>query len=155
MNLKSNPLSEKQLKALNDLVDGITSDQIIWLNGFLEGKLTGLNGKAPIVQVLENEPSPEIKLTIIYGSETGRSQSLAEMLAEKAAFKNISANVLSMYDYDYKNLKEEENLAIIVSTHGKLEKSRAVLRMAKAIPQTWRRIFINLLRENVPRRCQN
>lgn len=123
MSLKSNPLNEKQLSALNQLVDNISTDQIIWLNGFLEGRLSVLNQKTVVNSKTETESASVVqtKLTILYGSETGNSKSLADILAEKAAFKNISANVISMYDYNYKKLKEEENLAIIVSTHGEGE----------------------------------
>lgn len=118
MSLNSNPLTEKQLTALNELVTGVSTEQVIWLNGYFAGRMAALNGEAAPVQEIETAPVVKTNLTILYGSETGRSQTLAEKLAEKAAFKNISANVFSMYDYNYKKLQEEENLAIIVSTHG-------------------------------------
>jgi sulfite reductase (NADPH) flavoprotein alpha-component len=122
--MKTNPLSEKQLSALKELTKEITPEQIIWLSGFLEGKISGLsqaiNGTGIIQSVSEvaGQPESKIKLTILYGSETGNSKTQAEKLAEKASFKNIAATVYSMYDYNYKKLKEEENVAIIVSTHG-------------------------------------
>lgn len=124
--MKTNPLSEKQLLALNELTKEITPEQIIWLSGFLEGKISGL---APAViglgilqtvsaEVGQTQPQSKINLTILYGSETGNSKTQAEKLAEKASFKNIAATVYSMYDYNYKKLKDEENVAIVVSTHG-------------------------------------
>ncbi len=122
--MKANPLSEKQLAALKELTREITPEQIIWLSGFLEGKISGLNpginGSVVKTAVLENsaQAGPKIKLTILYGSETGNSKTQADKLAEKAIFKNMDATVYSMYDYNYKKLKEEENVAIIVSTHG-------------------------------------
>ncbi len=125
--MKTNPLSEKQMSALKELTKEITPEQIIWLSGFLEGKISGLspaiNGTG-IIQALTVEagqPESKINLTILYGSETGNSKTQAEKLAQKASFKNIAATVYSMYDYNYKKLKEEENLAIIVSTHGEGE----------------------------------
>ena len=124
MILKTNPLNEKQLKALNELMDGITAGQAIWVSGYIEGKLSGLNGSAAAVEVVtetETEAVPQSNLTILYGTETGHSQMLAEKLAEKAAFKNIGATVSDMYAFNYKKLKEEENVAIIVSTHGEGE----------------------------------
>ena len=121
MSLKTKPLNEKQLKALNELMDGITADQAIWLSGYLEGKLSGLNGSPEAVEAVaevEAQQEPLANLTILYGTETGHSQSLAEKLAEKAAFKNLKATVSDMYEFNYKKLKEKENVAIIVSTHG-------------------------------------
>ncbi|HKJ78223.1 MAG TPA: assimilatory sulfite reductase (NADPH) flavoprotein subunit [Prolixibacteraceae bacterium] len=127
MTLKSNPLNEKQIKALNELATGVTPEQIIWLSGYFEGRMAGLtasNGSTEIPDsVGETITEPEIltNLTILYGSETGHSQALAEKLAEKAAFKNIATKVSDMYEYNYKKLAEEENVAIIVSTHGEGE----------------------------------
>ena len=124
MVLKSNPLTEKQLSALNELIKEVTADQIIWLSGFLEGRLAGLNGGVTktvvpgVTAVAESKPAVQTRLTVLYGTETGKSKEAADKLAEKATFKNIAATVINMYDYDVKNLTKEENLAIIVSTHG-------------------------------------
>lgn len=121
MTLRSNPLSEKQLTALNELVKEITPEQIIWLSGFLEGKMSGLPAGSvakTTYSVSAGEQVEQGKLTVLYGTETGNAKELAEKLAEKAGFKNITANVVSMYDFNYKKLKDEENIAIIVSTHG-------------------------------------
>lgn len=123
MTLKSNPLNEKQLAALKELTGELTADQIIWLNGYLEGRLAAfgseLGATAGLVQAVGvDAPAAQTKLTILYGTETGNSKSLADKLAEKAENKNISANVVSMYDFNYKKLKDEKNIAIIVSTHG-------------------------------------
>ncbi len=126
--MKTNPLNEKQLAALTELVKEITPEQIIWLSGYLEGKISGIS--AATVPVVHGSnalasgtpgavsPGGGIKLSILYGTETGNSKTLAEKLAEKASFKNISVSVFSLYDYNYKKLNEEENVAVIVSTHG-------------------------------------
>jgi sulfite reductase (NADPH) flavoprotein alpha-component len=126
--MKTNPLSEKQLLALNELTKEITPEQIIWLSGFLEGKISGLNLPANTylngasvkteVATSASQPQSNINLTILYGSETGNAKTQAEKLAEKASFKNVNATVFSMYDYNFKKLKDEENVAIVVSTHG-------------------------------------
>ncbi len=125
MTFKSNPLNEKQLSALNELVKEITAEQIIWLNGFLEGKLSGIAGEDKKLNV--NSEVADIgrqthqQLTVLYGTETGKSKEIATKLAKKAATSNIDTNVISMYDYDFKKLPGEKNLAIIVSTHGEGE----------------------------------
>ena len=113
-----NPLNDKQRGAFNDLIKELTNEQAIWLHGWFEGRLSGISAK-PASPVITVSPAvPQSKLTILYGSETGHSHELAEKLAEKAANKNIAATVFNMYDYNTKKLIEEENLAIIVSTHG-------------------------------------
>ena len=122
MNVKTNPLNERQLVALSQLVEELTPDQILWLSGYLEGRLvaTEISG-SKITNVTENQSKTNTKLTILYGTDTGRSKMLAENLAEKVAALQITANVVNMYDYKTRQLKDEENLAIIVSTHGEGE----------------------------------
>ncbi|WP_297089548.1 assimilatory sulfite reductase (NADPH) flavoprotein subunit [uncultured Draconibacterium sp.] len=120
MSLKTNPLNDAQLSALGQLVEGLTKDQALWLNGYFEGRLAAFGGlEVPMVEsAAAAAPQSSINLTILYGTETGHSQGLAEKLGEKASFKGINTQVLSLYDYNYKKLKEEENVAVIVSTHG-------------------------------------
>lgn len=113
-----NPLNNKQRNALNELLNATTPEQLIWLHGFFEGRLSGISGKQVTIKTVQPEIGTFANLTILYGSETGHSHELAEKLAEKAANKNISAKVVNMYDYDTKQLGTEENVAIIVSTHG-------------------------------------
>lgn len=113
-----NPLNDRQRNALNDLIKDASPEQMIWLSGFFEGRLYGISGKTVISTEQKAEPEIFAKLTILYGSETGHSHELAEKLAEKAANKNIMANVINMYDYEPKEIAGEENVAIIVSTHG-------------------------------------
>ena len=122
MSLKTNPFNEQQLTTLNQLLPELTKEQILWLSGYLEGRLAADGGavvSSPAAAVVQPESST--KLTILYGTETGHSHGLAEKLVQKATNKNINAQVLSMYDFNYKKLKEEENVAIIVSTHGEGE----------------------------------
>ena len=120
MVLKSNPLSDEQLEALQKLVEIITQEQVIWLNGYLEGRLsvTGKASGSSPRSVSSEIVEPLARLTILYGTETGNAKSLADKLAQKAKFKNIETHVVSMYDFDTQDLSEVQNLAVIVSTHG-------------------------------------
>jgi len=113
-----NPLNDKQRIVFNDLIKELTTEQAIWMLGFLEGRLSGINGKATLPLASSVLAKPQSQLTILYGSETGHSHELAEKLAEKAANKSIAATVINMYDYNTKKIGEEVNVAIIVSTHG-------------------------------------
>lgn len=113
-----NPLNDKQRIIFNDLIKELSTEQAIWMHGFLEGRLSGINGTAILPVAKSVLAVPQSQLTILYGSETGHSHELAEKLAEKAANKNIAATVINMYDYNTKKIGEEVNVAIIVSTHG-------------------------------------
>lgn len=124
MSSKSNPLTEKQKIALNELVKEVTPEQIVWLNGFLEGRLVGMNGGTIQTETAVAEiavKSAVANLTILYGTETGNAGELAKKLKEKALFRNVAVNLVNMYDYDPRKLKDEENVAVLVSTHGEGE----------------------------------
>jgi len=114
-------LNEEQFSTLNKLLAELNESQKIWLSGYLNGILADGNPvQQPVIQE-KQIGSPIANLTILYGTETGNSQELAEKLAGKATFKNIAARVVSMYDYELEKLAGEDNLAIIVSTHGEGE----------------------------------
>ena len=122
MTIGFNPLNDKQRSNFNELVKELTIEQSIWLHGYFEGRLSSVAGAtvsvSSVAATVSLPAEPQGKLTVLYGSETGHSQELAEKLAEKAANKNIAATLISMYDYNPKKLSEEENVAIVVSTHG-------------------------------------
>ncbi len=124
MNSKTNPLTESQLAALEQVTRELTTEQILWLSGYLEGRLAAIqpNGKqTTAVSAMADRTETKTKLTILFGTDTGRSEALAAKLAEKAGKHNIEVHVNSMYDYNPRKLKEEKNLAVIVSTHGEGE----------------------------------
>ena len=110
------------MSKLQELIGELTETQLAWVSGYIDGLLS--NGSIPAVSSVATlaEPAQSIaNLTVLYGTETGNSQELAEKLVSKAAFKNISAKAIGMYDYDFTELSGEENVAVIVSTHGEGE----------------------------------
>ena len=62
-----------------------------------------------------------LKLTILFGSHTGRSEGIAKKLSGLLEEKSISTTVVAMDDYNPKQLETEENVLIVVSTHGEGE----------------------------------
>src|SRR5690554_1669439 len=124
MSLKINPLTENQLKTLDQVTAELTADQILWVSGYLAGRLSAIqqngNGTAALTAIAK-EVKEESELTILYGTDTGRSETLAGILSEKAKERNIKVQSFSMYDYNPRKLKEEKNIAVIVSTHGEGE----------------------------------
>ena len=57
-------------------------------------------------------------MTILFGSETGSSKELAAALGEAARLKGLEPRVVDMADYRTRALREEQDLLVIVSTHG-------------------------------------
>jgi sulfite reductase (NADPH) flavoprotein alpha-component len=125
MTSKLNPLNEKQINALADLIEDIRLDQLVWLNGYLQGLSLNLEGKSPIL-----DPVAELsaaggaskqKLTVLYGTHTGRSRAIAEKLSQKAKYAGIEVKTESLEDYKPKQISSEKLVALVVSTHGEGE----------------------------------
>jgi sulfite reductase (NADPH) flavoprotein alpha-component len=116
--------SENKLKTLLDLVAGASTDELIWMNGYLSGVLQSKQGNAnPQAEPGKTIAMPAAasgsgKLTILYGTETGNSKKLATDFATKAKQQKINARVVGMDQYKLADLPKEEFLLAVVSTHG-------------------------------------
>jgi len=94
------PFSAEQRQWLNNLVGNFISD-------LTSGKGLGGAGTAPSVPV-----------TILVGSQTGNSESVAKKLSKAMAKMNFLPEVIDMGGYDKAKLAQEQNVLIITSTYG-------------------------------------
>ncbi|WP_248498995.1 assimilatory sulfite reductase (NADPH) flavoprotein subunit [Staphylococcus haemolyticus] len=139
LSVTNSPFTEGQAAQINELLQTLTPEQKVWLSGYLVAnqQLTS-NGTVPSqtgssstnangltegteAMLQQNEPviTPEKRaITLLYGSETGNAQGLAEIFEERLS--NIGHNVTlkAMDDFKPKNLKNVEDLFIITSTQG-------------------------------------
>jgi len=108
--------------ALQKLTAGLSPQQLVWLSGYLYGQATSAGGgvAAPAAAAPAAAPAVE-KLTILYGSHTGNGKKIAQQAADAAAAKGLKAEVRDMNDYATRQLAQEQNLLVIVSTHGEGE----------------------------------
>jgi sulfite reductase (NADPH) flavoprotein alpha-component len=60
-------------------------------------------------------------LTILYGTHTGRSKTIAANLAKKLANNGVEVQTIALDDYKTRQLATETNVVFIVSTHGEGE----------------------------------
>ncbi len=108
---------------MQQLTAGLTAQQLVWLSGYFYGQATSAgvaSGTAPTVaSAAPPAPSsaPE-KLTILYGSHTGNGKKIAEQAAAAATSRGLKPAVRDMNDYQPRQLAQEQNLLVIVSTHG-------------------------------------
>ncbi|MFD1873848.1 assimilatory sulfite reductase (NADPH) flavoprotein subunit [Hymenobacter bucti] len=111
--------------ALQNLTAGLSPQQLVWLSGYLYGQATGAGGgvaAAPAAVAAPVTAAPAIeKLTILYGSHTGNGKKIAQQTADAATAKGLKAEVIDMNDYAPRQLAQEQNLLVIVSTHGEGE----------------------------------
>jgi sulfite reductase (NADPH) flavoprotein alpha-component len=108
-------LGESKFKIFLDLINGSSKEELIWMNGYLNGVVQ--NQARPSVPA-EPAAAAVNKITIVYGTETGNSKRLATDFALKAKQKRIHAKVIGMDQYRLTDLSKEEYLLAVVSTHG-------------------------------------
>ncbi|RBW46137.1 sulfite reductase subunit alpha [Psychromonas sp. B3M02] len=96
-------------------------EQKQWLGGFLAGLHTRLLVKEEGTTA-QQAAAPAIKpLTIIYGSQTGNAQTVAEEAADLAAQYGLTASVVDMDDISLAELAKVERLLVVTSTYGEGE----------------------------------
>ena len=107
-NLNNESIQSEFLSKIDNLTKNLTSDELLKLSNYImlkadtsDSSSDNLNG-----------------LTILYGSQTGNSRSIAEELYEEAKKKNINSTLISMAKMKEKSIKNIENLLLIVSTQG-------------------------------------
>jgi sulfite reductase (NADPH) flavoprotein alpha-component len=100
----------------------LSAQQLVWLSGYFYGQATGGGAAVAAVASAPTEAAARVeKLTILYGSHTGNGKKVAQQAAEAARQRGLPAEVRDMNDYPTRQLAQEQNLLVIVSTHGEGE----------------------------------
>ncbi|MGS0693618.1 assimilatory sulfite reductase (NADPH) flavoprotein subunit [Shewanella sp. 0m-4] len=116
----ASPLSAGQVDKLKQLTAELSAVQLAWVSGYLAA--TSEQGSAGVPQAAgSSQAGTEQTITILYGSQTGNGRGVATELAEKAQAQGYAVNLVSMGDYKTRQLKQENLLLLVVSTHGEGE----------------------------------
>ena len=122
LQVENSPFSEQQVKLLNELLPKLTDTQKIWLNGYLSAPQAAVAQATAVLEGVQQIAAPQtITATLLYASQTGNSQKLAESFAQELAQNQVAVSVASMNDFKPKDLKKLENILIVASTHGEGE----------------------------------
>ncbi|MFC3885873.1 assimilatory sulfite reductase (NADPH) flavoprotein subunit [Bacillus songklensis] len=120
----NSPFNQEQAELLNRFLPTLTESQKIWLSGYLAASAS-VSGtpEAQAAELSAGSTGQTIskEVTILYGSQTGNAQKLAENTAKTLKGRGFNVTVSSMSDFKPNNLKKVENLLIVVSTHGEGE----------------------------------
>jgi sulfite reductase (NADPH) flavoprotein alpha-component len=121
--------------ALQKLTAGLSPQQLVWLSGYLYGQASSAGNGVAAAPASAAAPvaKPTEKLTILFGSHTGNGKKIAEQAAAAAATRGLTAEVRDMNDYPTRQLAQEQNLLVIVSTHGEGEPPMAAEDLHKFI----------------------
>lgn len=112
-------LADVKLKVLDELIKNSSNDELIWMNGYLNGIVKNKVTVSTTLPAVNNGSAK--KITIVYGTETGNSKKLATTFAAKAKQNRITAKVIGMDQYRLTDLTKEEYLLAVISTHGEGE----------------------------------
>lgn len=121
LQVSNSPFNQEQAELLNSLLPSLTETQKIWLSGYLTASMSVSNtssADAPVLEAQSGGKTISKEVTILYGSQTGNAQGLAENAASKLEGNGFQVTISSMSDFKVNNLKKIENLLIAVSTHG-------------------------------------
>jgi sulfite reductase (NADPH) flavoprotein alpha-component len=114
---KAAPFTEEDIEALNRVVGTASPVQRAWLAGFL----AGLDQAHPAVQQPAAAPQAAEPLTIVYATESGNSEKLANDAAKAARKQGLKPTVIDMADLELATLAKAKRLLVIAATWGEGE----------------------------------
>ena len=121
---ESSPFSPDQRKSLDSMLAGLDALQRGWLSGFLAASSSAARPAAAAVSAG--------KLTVLYGTESGNAEQLADRAVKEAKKKGFKAVMKNMSDISPADLAKVENLLVIVSTWGDGEAPETAVSFHKA-----------------------
>jgi sulfite reductase (NADPH) flavoprotein alpha-component len=113
---KSAPFTEEDVALLNRVVAPASATQRAWLAGFLAGVESVSGAAQPAAPARPAEP-----LTILYASESGNCEKLANDLAKSARKNGMKPTVIDMADLELSALSAAKKLVVIAATWGEGE----------------------------------
>src|SRR5262245_57090821 len=105
------PFDTPLLERVRALIGTLNTAQRLWLSGYLAGS-SERAAPAPVTSAAK----PNV--TILFGSQTGNSERVAQLLADKLAQQQIEFTLLDMLDCRKSHLEEARTLLVVVSTQG-------------------------------------
>jgi hypothetical protein len=108
------PFPAEQIAALNRIISGSSAEQRTWLSGFLAG-LQAANAPQPAAAAL---PARRAPLTILFATESGNAEALADTARKAAGKLGFAARVLDMADATPAQVASVQNLLATVFITG-------------------------------------
>jgi sulfite reductase (NADPH) flavoprotein alpha-component len=103
------PYTPEQRRILDSLLPSLDPAQRGWLSGYLSASSSAAPAAAPVAAG---------KLTVLYGTESGNAENLADRSVKEAKKRGFQAVMKNMSDIAPADLAKAQNLLVIVSTWG-------------------------------------
>ncbi|UTW45200.1 assimilatory sulfite reductase (NADPH) flavoprotein subunit [bacterium SCSIO 12696] len=117
----SGPLSNDQVELIRSAVGDLSVEQTLWLSGYLAG-LASAGKESGVAQDqafdAHEEAAEQPQITVLFGSQTGNASGVASALFGELESKGYRVVLQDMADYNPRNLKKEQYIALVVSTQG-------------------------------------
>ncbi len=123
-------LPDALLGKVSELVQDLSKEQLLWLGGYLSGVglgavKDGADAQQEVVSACDSKVGvgavKQRTLKVLIGSHSGNGKIIGKALSELAQHSNKSIELHNMADYKPKQLKHDEDVLFIVSTHGEGE----------------------------------
>ena len=108
------PFPADQIVALNRIISRTNAEQRTWLSGFLAG-YQAATAPQPAAAA---PPARRAPLTILFATESGNAEALADAARKAAGKLGFAARVLDMADATPAQIAGAQNLLVIASTWG-------------------------------------
>lgn len=114
------PPGGEQTAQLARLLEGLEPSSLWWLSGYAAGLARSGAGTAPALTPVASAPGATgpLRLTVVYGSQTGNARREAERLVAAAETAGLSTRLLRADAYPTRELKDERLLVVVISTQG-------------------------------------
>ncbi|MDE5417807.1 assimilatory sulfite reductase (NADPH) flavoprotein subunit [Labilibaculum sp. DW002] len=113
---KEYQINQEQLAQLNQLIQNLSADQLVWVNGYISGIINGKDDALLLPKI--SVPKSAESITILYGTHTGHSKEIGLDLYDKVLALGFNAKLQGVDDYKKNDLKKEKYVFLIISTHG-------------------------------------
>jgi len=110
---ENSPFNERQLKQLKSSIGDLNPAQSQWLSGYLAGRFA-----ESLPASDEPESSTATSMSIIYATETGNAEGIANRLAARLEQQGSPAELQAMGDFRPAALRKLNQVVFIISTHG-------------------------------------
>lgn len=111
----NSPFSGTQLQQLKKGISTLDHGQVMWLSGYLAGRLTD---PAALPAISGTAVGSQRELNILYGSDTGNGKAIADQLAESAGGAGLAVKLQNLVDLRPATLKKMQQAVFVISTHG-------------------------------------
>jgi sulfite reductase (NADPH) flavoprotein alpha-component len=108
------PFPADQIVALNQIISRTNAEQRTWLSGFLAG-YQAATAPQPAAAA---PPARRAPLTVLFATESGNAEALADVARKAAGKLGFAARVLDMADATPAQIVGAQNLLVIASTWG-------------------------------------